>query len=322
VTRPVLVHALCLAILFLTGWAGAEVKPELVSVQLDSSHASVDTTAHLHMGRLIGVTGLSSVSFIGSYVFVFQSSWWSGPRYDFHYANDFDYAKNVDKLGHFYGGIMLGEGFYDGFRWSGVSEFKSHLLAGSMASLTMVGVDIKDGFSYWGFSPWDVIAGSLGGFYPMAKRYVPGFQFVDYKFSYWQNSSAYWDQVEDKGEDGGGVFTDDYSNQTHWLSLRVNDILPRAAADYWPDWLTMAVGVSVQDTIFKKENPSDPGYPWPPHGKREYYVGLDYDLKAIFHPKSELGKRILTYMNYIKLPAPGYRFYPDRKFYWIYPIKF
>jgi hypothetical protein len=32
---------------------------------------------------------------------------------------------------------------------------------------------MKDGYSpEWGFSIFDVLSGSLGGFYPMAKRYV------------------------------------------------------------------------------------------------------------------------------------------------------
>jgi len=281
---------------------------------VDSSQVSDST--HIHPVRLAAVASLASASFIGSYVFVFSDSWWSGPRYDFHVKPDPDYAKNVDKLGHFYAGILLGEGFYDGFRWSGVSEFNSHLLAGSMTSLTMIGVDVKDGFAYWGFSPYDVIAGSLGGFYPMAKRYVPAFKYIDYKFSYWQNSSAYWDQIKMTHSDGGGVFTDDYCNQTHWLSFRVNEMLPNTAAKYWPDWLSVAVGVSLQDTIFK----SDPDG-WPPPGKREYYIGLDYDLKAIFHPKSDYGKQILNFLNYLKLPAPALRVYPDRKFYLVYPIK-
>ncbi|HSQ42863.1 MAG TPA: DUF2279 domain-containing protein, partial [Fibrobacteraceae bacterium] len=132
---------------------------------------SVKVDSTFHPGRLAVVASLSLSSYIGSYYVMFKDGWWDGNGTDFHIKNDFDYAKNIDKAGHFFSGVLLGEGFFDGFRWSGMKERNAYLLAGTMASVTMVGVDIKDGFSEWGYSPFDVLAGILGGFYPMAKRY-------------------------------------------------------------------------------------------------------------------------------------------------------
>jgi len=271
---------------------------------------STSKTDSLHYGRLAAVASLSAVSFGASYLMVFNESWWGNEPVPFHFSNDFEYAKNIDKLGHFFSGVLLGEAFYDALRWTGVSEKSSYLLGGSLSSIAMIGVDVKDGYSSWGYSTFDVVAGVLGGFYPMFKRYVDRNGIVDYKFSYYINSQAYWDQ----GVDHGGVFVDDYCNQTHWLSLNVDRILPKKLAEYWPDWLSIAWGASVQEQIF-----------WPGYGSdkasREYYVALDYDWVGALKPQSESGKRWVRYLNYIKLPAPAWRIWPNPQLYWVYPIK-
>lgn len=277
----------------------------------DSTSQIASDSSQIHPWRLAGVASLATVSFVGSYYLVLKEGWWDSTGNHFHFENDFEYAKNIDKAGHFFSGVLLGEGFYDGFRWSGMSEFNAYLLAGSMAGLTHVGIDVKDGFSpQWGYSPFDVLSGTLGGFYPMAKRYIPAFQYIDYKFSYWVNSDAYWDQQGDHA----GVFTDDYCNQTHWLSFKVNKMLPRAAEPYWPDFVAVAAGVSVQDTIFK-------GSAGIKAAKREVFVGLDWDLEGAIKPKSYFAKRVVRYLNYIKLPAPTLQVYPYRRVLWVYPIE-
>lgn len=280
------------------------------SLQVKDSIRLEDTTS-LHPVRLGVTASLASASFVASYAMVFNESWWGAKPEPFHFENDFEYAKNIDKLGHFFSGVLLGEGFYDGLRWSGLSERNSYLVGGGLSSLAMVGVDVKDGFSSWGYSPFDVIAGIMGGYYPMFKHYVGWSRFVDYKFSYWINSDAYWQQ----GVDHGGVFTDDYCNQTHWLSFKVEQMLPQTVANYWPDWLAIAVGASVQEQVFLK------GF-GPDKAKREYYVALDWDWEGALHPQSAFVKRWVRYLNYIKLPAPAVRVWPDRAIYWVYPIKF
>ena len=84
---------------------------------------------------------------------------------------------------------MLGECFYEAYYWAGISEFKSYLFAGLSAMATHVAIDVKDGFApSWGFSVFDVLSGTLGGFFPMMERYVPVFKYVDLKWSYWINT--------------------------------------------------------------------------------------------------------------------------------------
>ena len=269
-----------------------------------------DTLRTFSIPRFTGVASLTAVSFIAAYALVFEKGWWDEKGSDFSFDdlnNDFEYALNLDKLGHFASGVVLGEFFYEGYHWSGVSEFKSYLYAGISASLTHVGIDIKDGFSPdWGFSVFDVLAGALGGFYPMAKRYVPAFNYFDVKWSYWINTKVYYRQSNT------GVFTDDYVNQTFWCSFKVHRMLPKQAREYWPSWLALAVGLSIDEGVFVNGVGK---------GKHEVYMAFDYDLES-FKPKARWARTLIKSLNHLKFPAPTIQVYPETKVFWLYPIKF
>ena len=173
---------------------------------------------------------------------------------------------------------------------------------------THIAIDVKDGYSpEWGFSIFDVLSGTLGGFLPMAERYIPVFKYVDLKWSYWINSKAYYRQSKT------GVFTDDYCNQTFWASFKVYRMLPKAARQYYPSWLAIAAGLSIDEGVFLHDKDVTP--------HREVYIALDYDLEA-FRPQSRMARTIVKYLNYFKLPAPTVQVYPEVHWYLLYPIKF
>lgn len=268
-----------------------------------------DANRELSVAKLSGVASTTLIAYGAAYWLVFDKGWWGENGNDFHFENDFDYALNLDKFGHFASGVALGELFYEGYRWAGVSEFYSYLFAGLSAMSTHIAIDIKDGFApSWGFSIFDVLSGSLGGFLPMAERYVPVFKYVDLKWSYWINTKAYYRQNHQASD---GIFTDDYVNQTYWASFKPYRLLPAAAQEYYPSWLAFAVGLSIDEKVFTKE----------PHPRREVYIAMDYDLEA-FRPQSRMARTLVKYLNYIKLPAPTLQVYPEVHWFWMYPIKF
>ena len=264
-----------------------------------------DEVSYVKVGA---VASLTLIAYGAAYWLVFDKGWWDEQGNHFHFENDFDYALNLDKFGHFAAGVALGEGFYEGYRWAGVSEFQSYLFAGLSAMMTHIAIDVKDGYSpRWGFSVFDVMSGTLGGFLPMAERYVPLFKYVDLKWSYWINTKAYYRQSHT------GVFTDDYCNQTFWASFKPYRMLPAGARKYYPSWLAIAAGLSIDEGVFIKD------YEGTPH--REVYIALDYDLEA-FRPQSRLARTLIKWLNYFKLPAPAVQVYPEYHWFLLYPIKF
>ena len=270
------------------------------------SEDSVDIAAEVSVPKVAGVASLTLIAYGAAYGLVFAKGWWDDEHSHFHLENDFDYALNLDKFGHFAAGVVLGESFYEEFRLAGASEFNSYLFARLSAMMTHVAIDVKDGYSpEWGFSVFDVLSGTLGGFYPMAERYIPLFKYIDLKWSYWINTKAYYRQSDT------GVFTDDYVNQTFWASFKPYRLLPSGARAYYPSWLAVAAGLSIDEKVFTGE----------PHPRREVYLALDYDLEA-FRPQSRLARTLVKYLNYFKLPAPTIQVYPEFHWYLLYPIKF
>lgn len=277
---------------------------------------SKDIAPKVSIPKSIGVASTTLIAYGAAYWLVFDKGWWDDQSAGFHFENDFYYAKNLDKLGHFAAGVVLAETFYEGYRWAGISEFYSYLFAGLSAMSTHIAIDVKDGFApKWGFSIFDVLGGTIGGFLPMAERYVPVFKYIDLKWSYWINSDAYYDQNHKASE---GIFTDDYVNQTFWASFKPYRLLPKAAQKYYPSWLAFAAGISIDDGAFtyeyKKHINEDIAH-------YEIYLALDYDLEAL-RPQSRWARTLVKYLNYIKFPAPTLQVYPDVKVHWLYPIKF
>lgn len=273
------------------------------------SEEPADSARTFSVAKGVGVASTTLIAYGAAYWLVFDKGWWGEKGNDFHFENDFDYSLNLDKFGHFASGVALGELFYEGYHWAGISEFYSYLFAGLSAMSTHIAIDIKDGFApSWGFSIFDVLSGSLGGFLPMAERYVPVFKYVDLKWSYWINTKAYYRQNHQASD---GIFTDDYVNQTYWASFKPYRLLPAAAREYYPSWLAFAVGLSIDEKVFTKE----------PHPRREVYIALDYDLEAL-RPQSRWARTLIKTLNYFKLPAPTVQVYPEVHWYLLYPIKF
>jgi hypothetical protein len=107
------------------------------------------------------------------------------------------------------------------------------------------------------------------------------------------------------------VFTDDYVNQTFWASFKPYRMLPESLRHYYPSWLALAVGLSIDDGVFTKSD----------HPRRELYVALDYDLEAL-RPQNRYFRTLVKFLNYFKLPAPTLQVYPEVHWLWLYPIKF
>jgi len=269
------------------------------SQDLDSTVAG-DTIKPM---RLVIIGSGVAAAYTGIYIALLKDGWWNEVK-PFRFeslSSDMHYASNLDKFGHFYAGAVIGELLAMSYDWAGMNSFASTLWASITVGFTQIFIEFKDGFSPYGYSVWDAAAGTLGGLYAMGKRFIPAMQYVDYKFSYWPNSSEYWDVYRREGKTG--IWFDDYygGNQTHWLSFKIEKISP----------LALAFGWGLYDVYVG--GPCD-------RIRYGYYISLDYDFDAIFHPKKTWSKNLITILNHIKFPAPTIRLYPDAKFFPLHPM--
>ena len=242
-----------------------------------------------------------------SYLFL-QNSWWIDNKSTFHFddGSDLRYALNVDKAGHFFGGVLVSDVFQHSLQWSGVDEKKSYIYGAAMGTFVQLGIEMKDAYApNWGFSKWDLISGSFGSLVPLSKRYLKPMKYIDFKLSYYKKSDQYWiigEQQKPQSPPGKYDYHNDYVNQTYWVS-----IFPFRDKGHL---IGFSLGFGLNDQQFLDSFNTKRG------GSNEYYLALDYDLLQILKNwNTPSAKKIKHWLNYFKLPAPTIRISPNIEFF-------
>ena len=265
-------------------------------------------TDSIHKGRVVLVSSSLALALGGSYYYV-QNAWWNQKQVAFHFDDGSDkvYALNVDKAGHFLGGLQTADMFASSMLWAGMNEKKALWYGGFFGSALQLVIEVKDGYApYWGFSKEDLIIGSAGAFSPIAQHYSPTLNAFDVKFSYWKRHNTYWDLEQQRGKTPYKyAWQDDYVNQTYWLSIDIHHFYEK-----FPDWLNIAIGFGLDETQYLNANNTKVG------GNNEWYIALDYDLpKLLKKYNSPLAKKVKHWLNYFHFPAPAIRITPKADFY-------
>ena len=258
-------------------------------------------------GRIVVVSSSLILALGGSYLYI-ENSWWSEKQTAFHFDNGSDkvYALNVDKAGHFMGGLQAADLFSESMRWAGMNKKQALWFGAAFGSGLQLAIEMKDAYApYWGFSPLDLTIGSAGAFLPIAKYYSPTLRAFDVKLSYWKRYNTYWDLERQRGKTPYKyAWQDDYVNQTYWLSVDLNHFNEK-----FPDWLNIAIGFGLDETQYLEHNTKM-------GGNNEWYIALDYDIpKMLKGWDSPIAKKIKHWLNYFHFPAPTIRISPKTEFY-------
>ena len=258
-------------------------------------------------GRIILVSSSLAVALGGSYLYI-ENSWWNEKQQGFHFDDGSDkvYALNVDKTGHFMGGLQAADVFSGSMRWAGMSKKQALWYGGIFGSGLQLAIEMKDAYApYWGFSKWDLAIGSAGSFLPVAKYYSPTLTAFDVKLSYWKRHNTYWDLEKQRGKTPHkNAWQDDYVNQTYWLSANLNYFNNK-----FPDWLNIAIGFGLDETQYLVKGTKT-------GGKNEFYIALDYNIPKLLKGwESPTAKKIKHWLNYFHFPAPTIRISPKLEFY-------
>lgn len=258
-----------------------------VDESYDPLHSKIDYTMLGSLGALYLATG------IGVHLYQ-QKAWWSDKKVPFHFTNDWAYARSIDKVGHFYGTLLLAHFFSAGLEAANFETEDSYLYSGIAALAFQFYVEIEDGFGpKWGFSPGDAAADILGASYSIGQYYFPLLKNFQFKYSYYPSPKYL----------NGETFSviDDYEGQKHWLAFRMEELLPESAAKFWPDFLNLAVGYGVD----KLDGVGG--------GDSEFYFALDFDAEQI-PLYGSFWQFVKNTLNYVHFPLPGIRISPNAAF--------
>jgi len=275
----------------------------------DNISAQSDTLK-LNKSRVL-IAGTTTATAIGLSYWYVQNSWWSDKKVSFHFDNgaDLKYALNVDKAGHFMGGLQAADFFSSSMRWSGMEHKKSLYYGAFFGSGLQLAIEIKDAYApYWGFSSWDLALGTAGAVWPILQYQNPNLRSINFKFSYYKRSQIYWQLEKQRGKTPSQyAWQDDYPNQTYWMTFPLNNFSKNI---FFPEWLNIAVGFGLDESQYLDENLSKKG------GQNEWYIALDYDIPTLLKKwNTPTGKTIKNWLNYIHLPAPTIRISPKVEFY-------
>ncbi|MDG1427055.1 MAG: DUF2279 domain-containing protein [Flavobacteriales bacterium] len=271
--------------------------------------AQTDTN-YINKKRFFLVSSSLASGLVASYLYV-QNAWWSAEQIPFHFddGSDLTYALNLDKAGHFLGGLQASDLFSSSMRWTGMKTTKALWYGAAFGTGLQLAIEMKDAYApYWGFSKWDLALGSAGSLWPVLQHHNKDFSAISFKLSYYKRSNIYWQLDQQRGKETSSFnWQDDYPNQTYWMTFDINHFLDLCC---WPEWLNLAIGYGIDDTQYLDDNLSKTG------GNREFYIAFDYDLpKMLKNWNSPLGKRVSRWLNYMHFPAPTIRISPKFEFY-------
>lgn len=228
--------------------------------------------------------------------------WYSDfERTSFHFFDDNDEWKQMDKAGHFYTAFQISSGGYEALQWAGLESDKA-MLYSSLTSLVVISsIEVFDGFSAaYGASVGDLIANTTGaGFFYVQKKLWNETR-LHPKYSF--RATPYPAQrPEALGNNISEQIIKDYNGQTYWISADISKLL---RTERFPQWLNVAFGYGAHDFIYARDEANiEAGF----SPRRQFYLALDLDFNE-YNSKSSFINTLIHVINMIHLPAPALEF--------------
>ncbi|MEO8149498.1 MAG: DUF2279 domain-containing protein [Bacteroidia bacterium] len=303
---------------FANGQAAGQMSDTLKKVSDISTTQIADSTTNnkqqtINRKRLITVSAIGGAAYIGGMTGLYQLWYKDYPSEEFHFFDDSGEWQQMDKCGHVFSAYQIGLWGIDALRWTGIERKKAIWYGAGYAYLFQTTIEVFDGFSSdWGFSPYDMIANTLGSGILVSQELLWDEQRFRIKFSY--HASPYADVRPDQlGESPVQRLFKDYNGQTYWLSCNINCWLKKDSK--FPPWLNLAFGYGANGMTGASENPDYVnGEPVPHYDRyRQFYFAPDIDLTRI-KTKSLVLKRVFNVIGILKVPLPTLEYNSQDKF--------
>lgn len=240
-----------------------------------------------------------SIAFLsGAYASTLVSGyymWWRDGqrRFSFYspkegegWLND-PYSKGIDKIGHFYTSYFFYKLSKNLLIWGGYPEDDSKLHAAIMSLGIGLVIEVGDGFSRFGFDYQDLVFNTLGLGYGYLQDMLPILKNINFKWSYIPTHDFHFPPN----------LTSTYEAHIYWLTVDVHNLVQNTFMSFYPEYLQLGIGYSVSDD----------------YKRREYLIGLDFNLEKIFSTNNQDWKLIIDTANMLHYPASGVKFQSRRK---------
>lgn len=267
------------------------------------------------------IAAVNIVGYSGVMVGLYHAWYKDYPQSGFHFFNDVDEWKQMDKVGHVYSAYFGSLASMELWRTTGIDRKKRIWLGGMSGAVYQTSIEILDGFSKeWGWSWADFGANVIGSGMVVSQELLWDEQRLQLKFSF--NRKRYDDpELNLRSNDLFGKnlaerMLKDYNGQTYWLSTNIKSFFPESNV---PEWLQISVGTGVEGLFGGTDNyaTEDGAVIFDRrdiHRTRQWYLAPDIDLTKIKTRKRGV-RLMLNMLNVIKFPAPALEL-RDGKFHW------
>ena len=259
-------------------------EPDTLTTQAPLDPSSVSTT------RVAVVSGLA-LGAAFSLAEYHRRVWWEDRSVEFHFHDNWGYARWADKLGHFVSSSFLTRYYAASFDWAGLTSSQAKAWGAGLAWTSMLYYEVLDGFGpTWGFSSGDLFFNTLGVGLTYAQWQLPELAPYTLKVSYWPSA-------------GDEIITADYTGLTWWGTANLHTALPESVGRKVPRWMNLGLGYAARDPD-ERNNFLTSSY---------YYVGVDLELSElpIDHP---VWNEAVKWLRYFHVPGPAIRLSPDPAF--------
>ena len=272
---------------------------DIVLPQTEKTAFPTNDSSHVSITRLSIFAGSVVASGVAVH-FARYEPLWKDHYTSFYFREDFSYARNQDKLLHFYGSGLGSVISTKALSWAGYDERDAVLYGAATSLVFFTFMKIEDGhIDYLGFDRVDELANLLGAGYPLAQYYIPWLKSFTPKGSYVASPNTVV-----ASEQKLPSFLEDHEGQKFWMGITVHDLLPKNLQEYWPSILGLAAGYTVRDLNT-------------PHSYHETIIALDLDLRKLPGDSAFL-KTMWEMLNYIHLPMPAVRVSQSAIWYGLY----
>jgi Predicted periplasmic lipoprotein (DUF2279) len=259
----------------------------------------------LYAGRMAVVTGIV----LGAQYSVFyyeQSQWYDKyTTVKFHFDDVLNYAYNFDKLGHVFGTYAWALGVARLYEWAGMKPKTAALIGAAFGWAAQFQVEVYDGYiPRFGFDRFDIAANTIGAGWFYAQQRVQTLRNWHFRMGYYPEKI--------RTEDGSffklpadQILADDYSNQSYWMAVRLQNYLPQSKKKYWPSFLMLSGGIALDNWIAGSDFNN---------GHIAYYLSVDLDWAKILPQEYMFGRAFADLFNMFRLPFPALRLSPGFEF--------
>ncbi|WP_317195508.1 DUF2279 domain-containing protein [Rufibacter psychrotolerans] len=223
-------------------------------------------------------------------------------RTSFHWFDDSQEWKQLDKAGHLWGAFHESRLGVDLLRKAGVPEKQAIWYGGALGFVLQSPIEYFDGRSpAYGASATDLLANAAGSLAVIGQqlawgelRLVPKYSFHPTRYA------ALRPNVLGKGLPE--EMLKDYNGQTYWLSVDLAKFLP--AQSKFPAWLNPALGYGAQEMVYH-DTAANQALGLTAY--RQYYLSVDLNWQAI-PTRSKFLKSAFYVLSILKFPAPALEF--------------